>query len=113
MFVSRLNGHPELVELHKRMKPLFAGIKADADIEDEMKEGCDGYHSEQLAVACALSKSHEAAPIFIVKAQGKMCDECHSLMKLISKARKRLIRVRDNTGFHHFEDGSCSCSDYW
>ncbi|CAM8899630.1 unnamed protein product [Rhodiola kirilowii] len=34
-------------------------------------------------------------------------------MKLITKIYERMIIVRDRKRFHHFEDGSCSCQDYW
>ncbi|XP_042756037.1 pentatricopeptide repeat-containing protein At5g39680 [Lactuca sativa] len=111
-FVSVVSGDPEFTKHHKMMKSLFASIKADAGnvLEDSCE--CDGYHSEKLAVGYALLNAHDMAPIFIIKASGKMCDDCHSFMKLISKVRKSLITVRDDGYFHHFQDGSCSCADY-
>jgi hypothetical protein len=32
---------------------------------------------------------------------------------VISKIVGRVITVRDANQFHHFEDGVCSCMDYW
>ncbi|KAI3747572.1 hypothetical protein L6452_10071 [Arctium lappa] len=122
VFVSDDNGHPEFVQIHGKLKELFAKIKALGympdtanvlhDVEDEQKEDHIGYHSEKLAVAYALLKTHEKAPICIIK-NLRICDDCHSAMKLISKVTKRLINVRDVNRFHRFQDGSCSCADYW
>ena len=43
----------------------------------------------------------------------QMCQDCHNAVKLVSQVARREIVVRDNKRFHHFRDGSCSCSDYW
>ncbi len=41
------------------------------------------------------------------------CKNCHTSRKFISKIVGRVIVVRDSNHFHHFEDGVCSCMDYW
>lgn len=43
----------------------------------------------------------------------RVCNDCHSVAKLISKITQRRIVVRDRNRFHHFENGVCSCGDYW
>ncbi|KAH0893604.1 hypothetical protein HID58_056033, partial [Brassica napus] len=39
--------------------------------------------------------------------------EISEKLRLISKVYERKITVRDRKHFHHFQDGSCSCMDYW
>ncbi|KAL8200677.1 hypothetical protein R6Q57_012016 [Mikania cordata] len=122
VFVSDDNGHPEFVEIHAKLKELFRKIKmlgyvpdtcnVSHDVEDEQKEDYVGYHSEKLAVAYAILRTHKDAPIRIVK-NLRICDDCHFTMKLISKVTNRVINVRDANRFHCFKDGSCSCEDYW
>ncbi|KAG0475577.1 hypothetical protein HPP92_015263 [Vanilla planifolia] len=43
----------------------------------------------------------------------RICGDCHSAMKLVSKVMEREIIVRDSHRFHHFSSGFCSCGDYW
>ncbi|PSR92766.1 Pentatricopeptide repeat-containing protein [Actinidia chinensis var. chinensis] len=82
------------------------------DIEEEEKEDALSYHSERLAIAFALIASDTNLPIRIIK-NLRVCGDCHSSTKLISRIYEREIIVRDRTRFHHFKDGSCSCLDYW
>lgn len=82
------------------------------NIEDEDKEKALNYHSEKLAMAFGLISTNVGSPIRIVK-NLRVCDDCHSATKLLSKIYGRVIIVRDRNRFHHFKDGSCSCGDYW
>ena len=66
-------------------------------------------HSEKLAVAFGLARLPEGRMIRIVK-NLRVCRDCHTVMKLISKAE---IVAGDRSRFHSFKDGSCSCNDYW
>ncbi|KAK2980660.1 hypothetical protein RJ640_011468 [Escallonia rubra] len=82
------------------------------DIEEEEREDALSYHSERLAIAFALIASASSLPIRIIK-NLRVCGDCHASTKLISKIYEREIVVRDRNRFHHFKDGTCSCSDYW
>ncbi|KAL0403499.1 UNVERIFIED_CONTAM: putative pentatricopeptide repeat-containing protein [Sesamum radiatum] len=82
------------------------------DIEEEEKEHFLGCHSEKLALAFGLICTKADAVIRIVK-NLRVCGDCHTAIKLISKITGREIIVRDTNRFHHFVDGSCSCRDYW
>ncbi|KAI3469631.1 hypothetical protein Pfo_026294 [Paulownia fortunei] len=82
------------------------------DVEEEEKEDALSYHSERLAIAFALIASDSCAPIRIIK-NLRVCVDCHSSTKLLSLIYKREIIVRDRTRFHHFNNGNCSCLDYW
>ncbi|XP_077213420.1 pentatricopeptide repeat (PPR) superfamily protein [Tasmannia lanceolata] len=82
------------------------------DIEEEEKEHSLGYHSEKLAIAFGLISIAPKDPIRIVK-NLRVCSDCHTALKHISRLTGRQIIVRDNNRFHYFKDGSCSCKDYW
>ncbi|KAL2493530.1 Pentatricopeptide repeat-containing protein [Forsythia ovata] len=69
-------------------------------------------HSERLAIAFGLINVDRKSHIRIVK-NLRVCNDCHSVIKFLSKIYEREIIVRDNTRFHHFKNGSCSCKDYW
>ncbi|OVA17222.1 Pentatricopeptide repeat [Macleaya cordata] len=82
------------------------------DIEEEEKEHSLGCHSEKLAIAFGLISTAPGETIRIVK-NLRVCGDCHTVIKLISKISGREIIVRDNNRFHCFKEGSCSCKDYW
>jgi hypothetical protein len=71
-----------------------------------------GRHSELLAVAFGLSTLPPAAPVTVMKNQ-RISLESHETLKLLSGQENRGIIVRDPTHFHRFDQGSCSCRDYW
>ncbi|WOL02551.1 hypothetical protein Cni_G11270 [Canna indica] len=82
------------------------------DIDDDKKERLVWVHSERLALAFGLIKLPTASSICIIK-NLRFCQDCHASFKVISKIVQREIIVRDINRFHHFEDGTCSCGDYW
>eukprot|EP00253_Pinus_taeda_P001241 PITA_01241 len=82
------------------------------DVEAATKEDMLYTHSERLAIAFALISTSPGTPIRITK-NLRVCDDCHTATKLISKIVSREIIVRDAKRFHHFKDGFCSCKDYW
>lgn len=82
------------------------------DIEEEEKEDALSMHSEKQAVAFAIARSSGGRTIRIIK-NLRVCKDCHTLMKLISRFYKLDIVLRDRSRFHSFKDGSCSCRDYW
>ncbi|KAL6507077.1 hypothetical protein OROHE_021976 [Orobanche hederae] len=109
------NIYAKLIELAKELRA--AGYVPTTefvmfDIEEEEKEHFLGCHSEKLALAFGLISTKGDVSIRIVK-NLRVCGDCHTAIKLISKITGREIIVRDNNRFHHFTDGSCSCGDYW
>jgi len=82
------------------------------DVEDEQKEHVLYHHSEKLALAFGLINTPPSIPIRIIK-NLRVCGDCHSAIKFISKIVVREFFVRDATRFHHFKDGQCSCGGYW
>lgn len=82
------------------------------DLEPNQKEHSLYHHSEKLAISFGLISIPPEKPIRVVK-NLRVCGDCHTAIKLISKIAAREIVVRDTNRFHHFKDGSCSCGDYW
>ncbi|PPR86010.1 hypothetical protein GOBAR_AA34679 [Gossypium barbadense] len=82
------------------------------DIDEEEKETVVSYHSEKLALAFGLVNSSTGETIRIMK-NLRVCGDCHSAFKLLSKIYCREIIVRDASRFHHFKNGCCSCKDFW
>jgi len=82
------------------------------DVQEEQKGALLCFHSEKLAVSFGLISTPMEKTIRIMK-NLRMCGDCHNAIKFISKVFKREIVVRDTNRFHHFEDGVCSCRDYW
>ncbi|KAL7106683.1 hypothetical protein ACP275_06G009300 [Erythranthe tilingii] len=80
--------------------------------EEDMQEKALYLHSERLALAFGLITLGPSQPIRIVK-NLRVCEDCHSVIKLVSKLYDREIVLRDRYRFHHFRGGSCSCMDYW
>ena len=81
------------------------------DIEDWEKEQALAIHSERLAICYGLIPT-KPYTIRVVK-NLRVCDDCHSMIKLIAKITRRKIVVRDRKRFHHFESWNCSYGDYW
>lgn len=82
------------------------------DVNEEEKEMTLRIHSEKLAVAFGIINSVPSSTIQIIK-NLRVCGDCHTVLKLISKVVNREVVVRDLKRFHHFKGGLCSCGDYW
>nr|GMD06573.1 pentatricopeptide repeat-containing protein At5g46460, mitochondrial [Ipomoea batatas] len=121
-FVSGDRSHPLCDQIYEKLEWLGKKLKeigyvsdqrfALHDVEDEQKEAMLSHHSERLAICFALITTVEGSTIIVMK-NLRVCGDCHSAIKLISKIVCREIVLRDSTRFHHFRDGFCSCSDYW
>ncbi|KAF8397892.1 hypothetical protein HHK36_016817 [Tetracentron sinense] len=114
--------HPQKRDIYEKLESLHDQIREAGyvpytgsvpfNMEQSMKERLLHHHSERIAVAFALISMPIGKPI-IVKKNLRVCVDCHSAIKFISKVVGRKIIVRDSSRFHHFTDGKCSCSDYW
>ncbi|KAJ1271555.1 hypothetical protein BS78_06G136100 [Paspalum vaginatum] len=120
-FFAEDSDHPQLREIYQKVEEIIDKIKiagyvpntADArlDVDECEKEVSVSHHSEKLAIAFGLMKLRPGATIRLSK-NLRVCTDCHSATKLISKVYNREIVVRDRSRFHHFKDGTCSCNDY-
>jgi pentatricopeptide repeat protein len=114
--------HPQTQKIYAELERLSGQMKeagyvpdkdfALHDVEEEQKEHVLGYHSEKLAVVFGLLNISPEIPIRVIK-NLRVCGDCHSAIKFISKIAAREIVVRDGIRFHHFSNGQCSCGDYW
>ncbi|KAF8675242.1 hypothetical protein HU200_047914 [Digitaria exilis] len=121
-FVSMDNKNPQVEELQALIGEFVTQMKSEGyvpdtgsvlyDIEEEEKERILLGHSEKLAVAFGLINTSRGEVIRITK-NLRLCEDCHSVTKFISKFTEREIIVRDVNRLHHFRDGVCSCRDYW
>ncbi|XP_059647433.1 pentatricopeptide repeat-containing protein At4g35130, chloroplastic [Cornus florida] len=68
-------------------------------------------HSVRLAICLGLISTRTGEPV-LVRKNIRICENCHSTAKKISKVTKREIVVGDPKIYHHFRDGHCSCKDY-
>ncbi|EEF45512.1 pentatricopeptide repeat-containing protein, putative [Ricinus communis] len=105
-----------LKELERRMKERgYVGGSMGlvfVDVEQEAKEEIVSLHSERLALAFALLSIPKGITVRVMK-NLRMCKDCHEAFKLISGIVERDFVVRDINRFHHFDNGSCSCRDFW
>ncbi|KAK1285057.1 Pentatricopeptide repeat-containing protein [Acorus calamus] len=121
-FVVEDDSHPRTKEIYSMLEGMserlrLAGYVSDTtqvllNVEEEEKETALRYHSERIAVAFGLISTKPGSMLQVVK-NLRICADCHSSMKLVSKIYRRTIIVRDRNRFHHFKYGSCSCKDYW
>ncbi|XP_010062302.2 pentatricopeptide repeat-containing protein At3g14330 [Eucalyptus grandis] len=82
------------------------------NVNEDMKTLWVCGHSERLATTFALIHTGAGTPIRITK-NLRVCVDCHSWMKFVSRVTSRVITLRDTNRFHHFKGGTCSCKDYW
>ncbi|KAK9289437.1 hypothetical protein L1049_007592 [Liquidambar formosana] len=121
-FASGDWSHPKTTEIYKKLAELCnemdqAGYVADTSfvlraVDGEEKNQTIRYHSERIAIAFGLITFPPERPIRVMK-NLRVCGDCHNAIKFMSKCTARVIIVRDNNRFHRFEDGKCSCGDYW
>ncbi|WOL10467.1 pentatricopeptide repeat-containing protein ELI1, chloroplastic [Canna indica] len=121
-FVAGDLSHPRSKEIYAMLEELNRLLRAHGytpqtdlvlhDLEEVEKERTLAVHSEKLAIAFGLISTQPGTTIKIAK-NLRICVDCHTATKLISKITGRKIVVRDRNRFHHFVDGSCSCGDYW
>ncbi|CAL9178599.1 unnamed protein product [Musa hybrid cultivar] len=109
-----LNSESKLAEINSRIMDTNEVIpEFDVTILEieEDSEDIVGSHSEKLAVAFGLVNLPTFRAIRIVKSV-RICTNCHTICKLISKLYKREILIKDPKSLHRFKDGTCSCRDY-
>ncbi|XP_049394022.1 putative pentatricopeptide repeat-containing protein At3g49142 [Solanum stenotomum] len=121
-FLAGDTSHPQSKEIYEELDILIGKMKEEGyvpetdsalhDVEEEDKENHLVVHSEKLAIVFAIMNTSHGTPIKITK-NLRVCGDCHIAAKLISKITQRLIVVRDTNRYHHFQNGVCSCSDYW
>ncbi|KAL5700394.1 hypothetical protein ACHQM5_025839 [Ranunculus cassubicifolius] len=114
--------HPDSDNIYRVLKGMSAQLKEAGyvplvrvvlhDVCQEAKEEAIFTHSEKLAVAQGLINTAVRQPLRIMK-NLRICLDCHQAMMIISKITGRMLVIRDNKRFHHFQNGNCSCNEFW
>lgn len=122
VFTSSDRSHPMSEAIYEMLEKIMgkmkdAGYLAETDtalhdVEEEEKELIVKVHSEKLAIVFGLITSEAGDEIRIIK-NLRVCLDCHNFTKFVSRVTERVIVVRDANRFHRFENGECSCGDYW
>ncbi|CAN5955401.1 unnamed protein product [Sphagnum jensenii] len=121
-FRSGDTAHPQIAEIWSELDNLTtemeeAGYVPDTrwvmqDVDEHKSRQILRCHSEKLAIAFGLISTPPGSIIHIWK-NLRICGDCHTASKFISKLRGREIIARDANRFHQFRDGMCSCGDYF
>ncbi|KAL1197608.1 Pentatricopeptide repeat-containing protein [Cardamine amara subsp. amara] len=122
-FTARDKSHPETKEIYEKLSEVTkklereAGYLADTkfvlhNVDEGEKVQMLRGHSERLAIAYGLLRTPDRACLRITK-NLRVCKDCHTFCKLVSKLFRRDIVMRDANRFHHFKSGLCSCGDFW
>ncbi|KAL9295960.1 Pentatricopeptide repeat-containing protein chloroplastic [Arabidopsis thaliana] len=114
-FTARDKSHPESKEIYEKLSEVTrklereVGYVADTKFvlhnvdEGEKVQMLHG-HSERIAIAYGLLRTPDRACLRITK-NLRVCRDCHTFCKLVSKLFRRDIVMRDANRFHHFESG--------
>lgn len=121
-FIVGDKSHPQIDEINRKLNEYICkltdtGYVPDTnfvlqDLEGEQSEYSLRHHSEKLAIVFGIISFPREKTIRIWK-NLKICGDCHIFAKLIAKLEQRHIVIRDPIRYHHFQDGVCSCGDYW
>ncbi|CAN0911808.1 Pentatricopeptide repeat-containing protein At3g57430, chloroplastic [Linum grandiflorum] len=121
-FLAGDNSHPQSEQIHSFLYVLMSRIRKEGyipdtscvlhDVKEDEKEKLLCGHSEKLAIAFGILNTPPGTTIRVAK-NLRVCNDCHTASKYISKVEQREIILRDVRRFHHFSNGNCSCGDYW
>lgn len=121
-FVSSDRWHERSEEIYKKLEDVEREMRKFGYVPETREElGCilnekkrlAGWHSERLAAAWWLVVvEQKERPIRVMK-NLRVCVDCHTWFKLLTMCTGRIMILRDNSRFHRFVDGVCSCADYW
>lgn len=104
-----------LAEINQQLR--IAGYLAEKtselhNVETKSEPYALSYHSEKLAIAFGVLATPPGTTIRVAK-DLRICIDCHNFSKILSAVYNRKVVIRDRNRFHHFEEGRCSCNDYW
>lgn len=121
-FVKGDSTHPQSSLIYETLEDMINRLKKEGcvpyksealfDMDEEEKETALSHHSEKLAIAFGLLSTVPGTPIRVVK-NLRVCRDCHTTTKLISRVYEREILEWDRNRFHHFKGGVYSCRDFW
>lgn len=114
--------HPRKKEIYDKLDEInqqlrIAGYVVEItselhNVEENSKQYALSYHSEKLAIAFGVLATPPGTTIRVAK-DLRICVDCHNFAKILSAVYNRKVVIRDRNRFHHFQEGFCSCNDYW
>lgn len=115
--------HPMIEQIHQELKKWFtilekSGFEHNYNVllrEFSSREKAKEHlcaHSEKLAIGLGLILTPPGTKITATM-NLRVCEDCHTSTKALSKITQRKINLRDANRWHYFKDGYCSCNDYW
>ncbi|KAM7254656.1 hypothetical protein ACFE04_004036 [Oxalis oulophora] len=123
VFFSGDNSHLQTEEIYKKVDDLMEEVSrlghVDGkvaflpDVDENAQSIQKKYHSERLAIAFGLINTTDRRISLRIMQDHRICEDCHNAVRLLSMVMGRKFVVRDAGKFHHFENGKCSCGDYW
>ncbi|KAG8388699.1 hypothetical protein BUALT_Bualt02G0152500 [Buddleja alternifolia] len=121
-FILGDKSHPQVNAIYGELNQIIWRLKEEGyvpdtnfvlqDLEGEQMENSLAYHSEKLAIVFGMMSLPKGKTVRIRK-NLRICGDCHVFAKLLAKMENRSIVIRDPIRYHHFQDGACSCGDYW
>ncbi|CAN0898491.1 Pentatricopeptide repeat-containing protein At3g63370, chloroplastic [Linum grandiflorum] len=122
-FIARDKSHPDSRKIYEKLAHITEKLESEGgyvaqtnlvlhNVGEQEKVQILHGHSERLAIAYGLLSTAEGTPIRITK-NLRICDDCHAFCRLVSKFFDHILVIRDASRFHHFQDGVCSCADFW
>ncbi|KAL9174079.1 hypothetical protein ABFS82_02G029100 [Erythranthe guttata] len=121
-FMASQKDHLFYMEINEFLKDLIFKIKSEGyevdtdsvflDVSNDVKKDILFHHSEKLAIAFGLMRTKPGTVIRVTK-NLRICKDCHSACKFVSKVYARVLVIKDANRFHVFRDGVCSCRDWW
>lgn len=109
--------HPRTKEIYEMLGEINQQLRIGGYVEEISCEGkSDPYalsiHSEKLAIAFGVLGTPPGTTIRVAK-DLRICRDCHNFCKNLSAVYNRKVLIRDRNRVHHFQEGHCSCNDYW
>ncbi|KAH7442859.1 hypothetical protein KP509_02G004500 [Ceratopteris richardii] len=106
----------DLTDKIEKHKVLFKDgrrvVRRDPSSDKAKEEALCG-HCERLAISFGILNTGPGTTIRVSK-NLRVCADCHTVTKLMSKIEKRDIIIRDSYRIHHFNKaGECSCNDFY
>nr|GMC55921.1 pentatricopeptide repeat-containing protein At5g50390, chloroplastic [Ipomoea batatas] len=121
VFYSADKHHAQTKEIYENLDNLMLEISKHGYVAnertllpdvDESEQKLLPYHSERLAISFGLINTPSGSPLQLVQSH-RICNDCHNAIKLIAMVTDREFVIKDDSRFHRFKNGRCSCGDYW
>ncbi len=122
-FVLHDQDHPQMIEIHAKLQRLSRIIHDVGfvpctkfvlnDVKEEEKVFFFFVSPQRATGYCIWAHQHIFCTPHQIRKNLRVCEDCQTSTKLISKVVGKAITMRDVDQIHRIADGVCSCMDYW